>query len=231
MTHPDIERTHHMTGTTMDGAAFARSVVERVAEFCRGYVGRLPAYSYVPLETDAQRIRVMQSRLFNEVRSAEIFGSWLKTTPELEVKMALGGAIAEEMGHARLLSQRIAEHGGDPYAYRPVPGQMAMFNAFEATPTTVERIAAFSLAGEGVAEFMIERALEAPGVPEWIKAPYRAISSEEEEHAHFPEEVIARYATTAEAQDRVRRAIAMSLTLRAQYFADLDDWVFREAAW
>jgi hypothetical protein len=215
----------------MDGREFARSVAGRVAEFCQSYNGCMPAYSYVPLETDVQRIRVMQSRLFNEIRAAEVFGAWLKTTPELDVKMALGEAIAEEMAHARLLSERIRPHVEDPFAYRPVPGQIAMFNAFEALSTTVERIAAFSLAGEGVAEFMIEQALASPTVPEWIKAPYRAISSDEEEHAHFPEEVIARLATTPDVQDRVRRAVAMSLTLRRQYFLDLDAWVLRDATW
>ncbi|MPZ14663.1 MAG: hypothetical protein GEU73_09620 [Chloroflexi bacterium] len=215
----------------MNGEEFARTVVARVAEFCSSYEARLPAYSYVPLETDAQRIRVMQSRLFNEVRSAEIFGAWLKTTPELEVKMALAEAIGEEMTHARLLSERIKDRGGDPFTYQPVPGQMAMFNAFEGMPTTVERIAAFPLAGEGVAEFMIERALAAPSVPEWIKVPYQAICRDEEEHAHFPEEVIARYAISADVQERVRRAVAMSLTLRRQYFEDLDAWVLQDAVW
>jgi hypothetical protein len=146
--------------------------------------------------------------------------------------MALGEAIAEEMAHARLLQARIIERGVvEPYAYLPVPGQIALFNAFEALPTTVERIAAFPLAGEGVAEFMIERALAAPSVPEWIKAPYRAISRDEEDHANFPEQVIARYATTGAVQEWVRRAVAMSLVLRRQYFADLDDWVLRDVAW
>ncbi len=215
----------------MNGEAFARAMLARVQEFCRGYETCMPAYSYVPLETDQQRIRVMQSRLCNEVRAAEVFGAWLKTTPELEVKMALGEAIAEEMAHARLLADRIRERDADPYAYLPVPGQIAMFNAFEALPVTVERIAAFSLAGEGVAEFMIKQALASPSVPDWIKAPYRAISTDEEDHSHFPEEVIARYATTVDVQERVRRAVAMSLVLRRQYFADLDDWVFRDVAW
>ena len=203
----------------------------RVAEFCRSYEACLPAYSYVPLETDPQRIRVMQSRLFNEVRASEIFGAWLKTTPEIEVKMALAEAIHEEMTHAQLLVDRIRERGSEPFDYRPVPGQMAMFNAFEALPTTVERIAAFPLAGEGVAEYIIQRALAAPSVPEWIKAPYRAISRDEEDHASFPEAVIARYASGAEVQERVRRVVAMSLTLRRQYFADLDDWVLRDLSW
>jgi hypothetical protein len=108
---------------------------------------------------------------------------------------------------------------------------MAMFNAFEGLPTTVERVAAFSLAGEGVAEFMIEQALASPTVPEWIKAPYRAISADEEGHASFPQEVIARHATTPEFQERAARAVAMSLTLRSQYFADLDEWVLHDKVW
>jgi 1,2-phenylacetyl-CoA epoxidase catalytic subunit len=215
----------------MNGEEFARAMVARVAEFCHAYETNMPAYSYLPLDTDQQRIRVMQSRLFNEVRAAEVFGAWLKTLPELEVKMALGAAIAEEMAHARLLAERIQERDAEPYAYLPVPGQTAMFNAFEALPAMVERIAAFSLAGEGVAEFMIERALASASVPEWIKAPYRAISKDEEKHSHFPEEVIARYATTPQAQEGVRRAVAMSLTLRRQYFSDLDDWVLRDVVW
>ena len=215
----------------MTGDEFAQAMVERVATFCRQYDTAFPAYSYIPLETDAQRLRVMQSRLFNEVRAAEVFGAWLRTTPELEVKEALAEAAHEELCHARLLAAQIRERGVEAFDYRPVPGQIALFNAFEVLPTTVERIAAFPLAGEGVAEYMIEHALEAPSVPEWVKAPYRAIASDERDHADFPAQVIAHYATDAATQDRVRRAVAMSLTLRHQYFADLDNWVLHDRTW
>ena len=33
----------------------------------------------------------MQSRLFNELRAADLFGTWLKTTPEFDVKTDHGG--------------------------------------------------------------------------------------------------------------------------------------------
>ena len=102
-----------------------------------------------------------------------------------------------------------------------------MFNAFEALSQTIERMAAFPLAGEGVASFMMEQALAAPGVPEWIKAPYRQIIEDESEHGNFPAAVIARYADTQAKQD-LCRAVAMSLMLRRQYFANLDRWVFED---
>ena len=68
-------------------------------------------------------------------------------------------------------------------------------------------------------------------VPEWLKEPYRAIHEEEQEHGSFPAAVIARLATTEESQMRARRAVAMSLVLRKQYFDDLDDAVLRGKTW
>jgi hypothetical protein len=210
----------------LSSTAFAQEMVAQVQRFCDEHRGKLPAYSYVPCRTDAQRLRVMQSRFFNEIRAAEVLGSWLKGTPEREVKAALAEAIHEEFEHAELLEAAMRAHGVDPYTYEPLPGQVAMFNAFEALSQTIERMAAFPLAGEGVASFMMEQALAAPGVPEWIKAPYRRIIEDESEHGNFPAAVIARYADTEEKQALVRRAVAMSLMLRRQYFANLDRWVF-----
>jgi hypothetical protein len=92
-------------------------------------------------------------------------------------------------------------------------------------------VAAFSLAGEAVADYLIEKMLEAPTVPEWLKEPYRKIHAEEQEHGSFPESVIARLATTEESQRRARRAVAMSLVLRKQYFDDLDAAVLNGKTW
>ncbi|HXF75425.1 MAG TPA: hypothetical protein VNN13_04990, partial [Methylomirabilota bacterium] len=48
--------------------------------FCKSLDDKLPAYSYIPLTTDEARIKVMQSRLFNEIRAGEIFGGRLCMT-------------------------------------------------------------------------------------------------------------------------------------------------------
>jgi 1,2-phenylacetyl-CoA epoxidase catalytic subunit len=210
----------------VSSTAFAQEMVAQVRQFCEEQRAKLPAYSYVPCTTDEQRLKVMQSRFFNEIRAAEVLGTWLKGTPEREVKAALAEAIHEEFEHAELLEAAMRVHGVDPYTYQPLPGQVAMFNAFEALPQTIERMAAFPLAGEGVASFMMEQALAAASVPEWIKQPYRRIIEDESEHGNFPAEVIARYVDTPQKQDLVRRAVSMSLMLRRQYFANLDRWVF-----
>jgi hypothetical protein len=148
------------------------------------------------------------------------------------VKLHFMEAVGEEGRHSQLLAARIRElGGGDPFDYQPPPGQLAMFGAFEGLEDTVERVAAFSLAGEAVADYLIEKMLDAPSVPEWLKEPYRKIHAEEQEHGSFPESVIARLATTEDSQRRARRAVAMSLVLRKQYFDDLDAAVLHGKTW
>ena len=210
----------------MDSREFAKSLEEQIAEFCRKLDAKLPAYSFIPLTSDAMRIKVMQSRLFNEIRAGEIFGGWLKSTPELDVKKILAQATHEEYEHAVFLEEALRGQGAAPHDYQALPAQMAMFNAFEGLTTTVERIAAFPMAGEGVADYLIAKSLKAGTVPDWITAPYRRIHEDEEEHGNYPFEILAKYATTPELQDQATRAVAMSLVLRRAYFENLDRWVF-----
>jgi hypothetical protein len=208
----------------MDSRDFAKTLEKQVADFCQTLDAKLPAYSYIPLDSDGARIKVMQSRLFNEIRAGEIFGGWLKSTPELDVKKTLAEAVHEEYVHAGYLEEALKSKGAVPYEYKPLPAQMAMFNAFEGLTDTVERIAAFPMAGEGVADYLIGKSLNVGTVPGWVTGPYQKIHEDEEEHGNYPFEILVKYATTSEKQERAARAVAMSLLLRRQYFDNLDRW-------
>src|SRR5438046_3528702 len=111
--------------------AFLREQMQLIAAFCDELDAHLPSYSYVPLETDAQRVLVMQSRLYNEIRAAEVFGAWLASTPDLEIKRHLADASHEEMQHADLLRQRIEGMGTNPFDYGPPPEQVALFHTMQ----------------------------------------------------------------------------------------------------
>jgi 1,2-phenylacetyl-CoA epoxidase catalytic subunit len=215
----------------VDSAAFLQEILVPVREFCRTLDARPPAYSYIPLRTDEERIRVMQSRLFNELRAADLFGTWLRTTPELDVKATMAESAHEEMVHAQLLSKRIRDLGAEPFDYQPLPAQTAMFNAMEGLNETCERIAALSLAGETVANYLIQMCLKSADVPEWIKQPYRRITEDEEGHGSAPQEFLKRYATSDQRQDRVRRAVAMRMVLFREYLASLDRWAMGKDRW
>ena len=212
----------------MNSREFAKSLDKQVAEFCKNLDGKLPAYSFIPLTTDEMRIKVMQSRLFNEIRAGEIFGGWLKSTPELDVKKTLAEATHKEYEHAGFLEAALQSKGATPHDYKPLPAQMAMFNAFEGLTDTVERIAAFPMAGEGVADYLIAKSLKAGTVPRWVTDPYKRIHEDEAEHGNYPFEILVKYATTPEKQERATRAVAMSLALRRAYFDNLDRWVFED---
>ena len=215
----------------MTSKEFVQELRNKVSAFCATLDERPPAYSYVPLKTDEERVQVMKSRLWNELRAADLFGGWLKTTPEIEVKTMMARSAAEEMVHAGLLSARIRELGADPFDYRPLPAQMSMFNAMEGLGDSCQRLAGFSMGGEGVANYLIEKCLAAPSVPDWIKAPYKRILADEEGHGSGPEEILERYATTPECQDATRRAVAMRLVLMREYLGSLDRWAMNEAEW
>jgi rubrerythrin len=210
---------------------FLGELLGLVTDFCRGLDRAPPAYSYIPLHTDEERIRVMKSRLFNELRAADLFGTWLKTTPEFEVKAALAESAHEEMIHAQLLSKRIQELGAEPFDYRALPAQVAMFNAVEGLNDTCQRVAGFSLAGEAVATYLTQKCLQSEHVPEWIKQPYRRIAEDEEGHGSMPQAILKRYATTDEKQEAARRAVVMRLVLFREYLASLDRWAMGNERW
>jgi hypothetical protein len=212
-------------------AAFMDEQLQIIHQFCDQIDRKLPGYSYVLLTSDDQRVLVMQSRLFNEIRAGEVFGAWLASTPELEVKELLAEACHEEFGHARLLRGRIERMGEDPFAYGPPPEQIALFHTMQNLQSTVERLAAFQLAGEAVASHLIHRALEADSVPDWIKEPYRRIIEDEDEHGSRPVELLRRYAVDAESQRLVRRGVRLGLNLRHRYFDALDAMVFNGIRW
>ncbi len=223
-----------MTDTTnlvVEPAVFIEQQSKLVDAFCQTLDDHLPSYSYVPLRTDAQRVLVMQSRLYNELRAAEVFGAWLGTTPDLEVKKHLAESCHEELTHAGLLLTRIEAMGAEPLAYGPPPEQVALFHTMQNLETTAERLAAFQLAGEAVAAHLIRRSLESEAVPEWIKTPYRRIIEDEAEHASKPARMLERHATTLDEQRLIRRGVSLGLSLRQRYFDALDEMVFSGVRW
>ncbi len=215
----------------METQEFVQELLDIVKDFCQTLDAKPPAYCYIPLETDEERIRVMKSRLYNELRAADLFGTWLRTTPEFEIKALMAKSAHEEMVHAELLANRISGLGHEPFDYRPLPAQTAMFNALEGLTNTCERIAGFSLAGESVATYLTQMSLRVQSVPDWIKQPYRRITGDEEGHASIPQQILKRYATTPEKQDVARRAVAMRMVLFREYLASLDRWAMAKGPW
>jgi hypothetical protein len=87
------------------------------------------------------------------------------------------------------------------------------------------------MAGEGVADYLIAKSIDAATVPNWVTEPYRRIHQDEAEHGNYPFEILVKYATTEEKQEKAARAVAMSLVLRRAYFDNLDRWVYEDKSY
>ena len=95
----------------MSREAFLQELLVPGREFCRTHDNYPTAYSYSPLSSDGERIRVMKSRLFNELLAADRFGAWVKTMLELDVKAIMAEPAHKEMTNEQLLSKRIRDLG------------------------------------------------------------------------------------------------------------------------
>lgn len=84
------------------------------------------------------------------------------------------------------------------------------------------------MAGEGVADYLIAMSLRVKTVPEWVTSPYKHIHEDEKQHGHYPFEILVKYGSAPDRQERAMRAVAMSLMLRRQYFDNLDRWVYED---
>ena len=160
----------------------------------------------------------MQSRLFNEIRAGEIFGGWLKSTPELDVKKIAGTKrLMKNTSTRHSLKKPLRSKGATPHDYQVLPAQMAMFNAFEGLTETVERIAAFPMAGEGVADYFIAKSLTPArfpaGSPRPIKKSTKTKKNMAITHLRFSSNTRRRRRNKINAA----RAVAMSLLLRRAY--------------
>jgi uncharacterized ferritin-like protein (DUF455 family) len=153
--------------------------------------------------------------LKNEIEATECAASFIPTTPEIDVKLALARQAGDEAKHYRLIEKRLADIGVDTGAFQPGP-RSAMLEYLLTLGTTVERVAAAQFTREALAvvrndEFI--RFCESRG-DAVTAALYRDVIQPDERHHHdLGRGLLQRLATTGGAQDIARRAGKRTLEL------------------
>src|SRR6266446_9498182 len=56
-------------------------------------------------------VRRLKMALKNELEASEIAASWIPSTPEIEVKLALARQVGDEAKHYRLIEEHLAKIG------------------------------------------------------------------------------------------------------------------------
>src|ERR1044071_1408207 len=156
-------------------------------------------------------VRRLKMALKNELEASEIAAVWIPTTPEVEVKLALARQVGDEAKHYRLIEDHLAKMTVDLGGFDPTAdGYGPMFQLLANFKTTVERIGAAQFTRESLALKKNEQFIEfceAAGDDATANLYRHQIQPDEQWHVHLGRTVLERLATTAESQDRARKAV------------------------
>lgn len=160
---------------------------------------------------------LMRLALKSEIEASELAGFWMPTTPEIDAKLALARQCGDEMKHYHLISKRLRELGEDLTGYDPLAdGYSPLYQYLRGLRTTVERVAGGPFAREAIAEIRNAQFIEfckSVG-DEATAALYSSIIQPEEIHHHqLGRDLLEKYCTTPELQERATAAARNTLAI------------------
>lgn len=198
----------------MDGSAF----VEKLKAENERLLGKLDAdpVAVAPGGSSAMLAALLKIALKNEMEAAEIAAAWVPSTPELEAKLALARHAGDEARHYELLEDKVRALGISLEGYNPLDPPSPVLEYLRTLTGTVERIAAALVAREAMggrrnAQFL--KFLDAVGQRDIAQLYREVINPDEERHHQAGCTVLARLATTPEAQEAARRAASRLLEI------------------
>jgi bacterioferritin (cytochrome b1) len=198
----------------MTGAQLVENLVAEM-EHLFAQLGELEALESES-EGNVEIVTLLRLALKSEVEAAEIAGLWIPSTPELDAKTVFAQQCGDEMKHYQLLCKRLVELGEDPATLTLDGGKSPLYQYLTTLHTTIERLAAGPFAREAVAEVRNRQFIELCqrlGDNETADLYLETIQPEEVHHNRLGRELLAKYATTPELQDRATEATRTSLAI------------------
>ena len=194
----------------MDATSFVRELEAFKAERLAPIVA---AGRTVDAATDAREL--LRIALANEISVSELAAAWIPTTPEVDVKIAFARQVGDEAGHFLLVAERLSALGFDVGAFR-APAESPLFAYMRQLPTTAERIAAGLFTLESIAYGVNENFMAfcaARGDAETVRIYREYIQPDERAHQELGQRLLARHATTPEAQAAAREVVSRVLEI------------------
>lgn len=162
-------------------------------------------------------IRRLKVALKNEMEAAELAAFWVPSTPEADVKLALARQAGDEARHYHLIEKHLEAMGVDLTGFNPAgEGYGPMYNLLRGFHSTVERLAAAHFTREALALKKNEQFIEfceRAGAGETAELYRKNIQPDEAWHVDIGHRYLARYASSAENQQKARRAAEAVLDL------------------
>ena len=165
---------------------------------------------------DVAMVTLLKLAMESEIEAAELAGSWMASTPELDVKSMFARQAADEMKHYEMIRDRLVELGESEDSLQPTATRSALYQYLQTLRTTPERIAAGPFAREAIAEVRNQQFIDfcrEAGDEETLRLYTEVIQPEEIEHNRHGRRLLERYALTAEEQSAAAAAMRASLAI------------------
>jgi len=201
----------------LDPALFAKDLESRNCAI----LGRLGEFEALALTDErnvkaADLVRLLKIALKNEMESCQLAATWLPTTPEIEVKLALARQGGDEANHYELIAQRLGDMGVRLEGFNPVEGKHPLFEYLLTLSGTAERIAAGIFTLESVATVKNEQFIKICrrlGDEKTADLYEKVIQRDEMHHRDMGRKLLERHAISPEAQERASSASMRVLQL------------------
>ena len=220
----DIELDDLVAEAADDGALDPKAFYEGLVAELAAARAALPADeasfgAHKPLETP-ELVEWLKFQAWYELNAAHFIGAWLSETAETEIFCALARQVHDEARHYKIVMSQLEALGETMDDWEPEPEWVAWVQEFyPAGNDTLERVAAHNITGELGAAQGMEDLL--PRVPPNVQKAIGKILPDERFHIALGRTTVLRYATTADAQRRVRErvmgAFALERAGRAAY--------------
>lgn len=199
----------------MDSREFVQELVDRMEELF-AQLGEREA-----LESESEGrveiVTLLKLALKSEIEASEIAGSWMSSTPEIDVKLAFAEQCGDEMKHYNLISRRLAELGEEVSDHEGQPEPHSPFYQYlTGLRTSIERIAAGPFAMEAVAKVRNQQFIElceALGDHDTARLYTEIIQPEEIHHHETGRELLEKYAVSDADQALAAAATRNSLAI------------------
>lgn len=199
----------------MEPREFVQGLVDEMEEL----FSRLGEDEILEAESDGE-VEVptlLKLALRSEMEAAELAGSWMPQTHEVDGKMLFALQCGDEMKHYQMISDRLRELGHDPDAFDPAAGGYSpLYHYLRGLRTTLERAAAGPFTCEAIARVRNRQFIDfcrSAGDQETARLYEEVIQPEEVHHHEEGRRFLERHATTPEAQEAVAAAVRTTLAI------------------
>lgn len=195
-----------------DPKAFYDSLVAELYELREAVSVEEKSFGGEQLMEGAELREWLKFQAWYEQQAAHFIGSWLKHTHEDDAFIGLCQQVADEGKHYKLLISHLRSLDDSLEGWEPEPEYVEWVVDFYASgEDTIERVAAHNITGELGALQAFETLM--PRIPEKTQRVLNKILPDEKFHVQLGRMVVERYATTADAQRRVRARVLKAFEL------------------